>query len=282
MSVHFGEQTTTIEVSAASAEEAALAKAEALANRVIGENRAVVTHEVDKTDVSRFPLRRTPPDAGRLRIVEVGSFDWAACGGVHVASAGQVVLVKIVGQEKIRGHLRIHAMMGPRALADYGRRVALLQQLSRILSCGEQEMAARAAELVASERENVRELRRLRTQAAVVEADRALASAVDRGGALLVRRLFDGAGADYLKAFADRVTSSPGRIVVAADRSADSFQWVVGHSLQDGPDMGALVAPLLPLADARGGGRAGRVQGSGKDLAGIERFLDAVAAAVRP
>jgi alanyl-tRNA synthetase len=46
--------------------------------------------------------------------------------------------------------------------------------------------------------------------------------------------------------------------------------------------MGAVVAPLLSLADARGGGRAGRAQGSGKNLAGIQAFLDAVAAAVRP
>lgn len=282
VSVHFGEETTTIEVSVDRAEEAVLAKAETLANEIIKENRPVRTHEVDPSEASRFPLRRTPPDAGRLRIVEVDSFDWAACGGVHVGSTGEIFLVKIVGQEKIRGHARIHAVMGRRALADYGRRIELLQHLSRILTCGEQEMAGRAAELVAADKEKTRELRRLRLEAAVIEAEKALGSAEARTGAVLVRRTFDSAGAEFLKAFVDRVVSAPGRIAIAADASGDSFQWIAAHSLADGPDLGALVAPLLALADARGGGRGGRVQGSGKKIASLEQFLDAVAAAMAP
>jgi alanyl-tRNA synthetase len=280
VSVHFGEETTTIEVSVDRAEVAVLAKAEALANEIIKENRPVRTHEVDPSEASRFPLRRTPPDAGRLRIVEVDSFDWAACGGVHVAATGEIFLVKIIGQEKIRGHARIHAVMGRRALTDYGRRIEWLQQLSRILTCGEPEMAARAAELVAADKEKTKELRRLRLEAAAIEADRALESAERRAGAVFVRRTFDAAGAEFLKAFVDRVISAPGRIAIAADTSADSFLWIAAHSLADGPDLGALVAPLLALADARGGGRGGRVQGSGKKVASLEQFLDAVAAAM--
>ncbi len=194
VSVHFGDETTTIEVSAASADEPALAKAEMLANEIIAENRPVRTHEVDQADAGRFPLRRTPPEAGRLRIVEVDSFDWAACGGVHVASTGQIFLVKIVGQEKLRGHLRIHAVIGRRVLADYGRRVSLLQQLSRTLTCGEPEMAARAAELVAADKEKGRQVKGLHVKLAGFEADAALAAAESRGGALLVRRAFDDAG----------------------------------------------------------------------------------------
>lgn len=280
VSVHFGDEVTTIEVSAGSADEEALARAEMLANEIIAENRPVLTHEVDQADAGRFPLRRTPPDAGRLRIVEVGGFDWAACGGVHVASTGQIFLVKIVGQEKIRGHLRIHAVMGRRALADYGRRVGLLQQLSRTLTCGEQEMAARAAELVASDKEKTRQLKTLRTRLAAFEADAALAAAIDRAGAKLVRVIFDGAGGEFLKAFVDRITAAPGRVVVAVDRAADSFQWIAAHSLQPGPDLGAIVAPHLAAAGARGGGRGGRVQGSGSDLAAVERFVDSLVGAI--
>lgn len=275
VSVHFGEETTTIEVASASVEGPVLAKAEDLANTVIRENRTVRVHEVDPSEASRFPLRRTPPDAGRLRIVEVDSFDWAACGGVHVASAGQVGPIKIVSQEKIRGHARIHVIMGRRALADYGRRIALLQELSRLLTCGEGEMAARVSELVAADKEKTRELRRLRLEQAAADADGALAD-----GAVLVRRLFDGAGAEYLKAFAERIVASPGRIVIAVDRAADSFQWIVSHSLEAGPDLSAIVTPLLPMADARGGGRGGRVQGSGRNVAAVEPFMQAVADAI--
>ena len=285
VSVHFGEETTTIEVAAASVDGAVLAKAEDLANAVIRENRAVRVHEVDPAEASRFPLRRTPPDAGRLRIVEVDSFDWAACGGVHVATAGEVGLVKIVSQEKIRGHARIHSIMGRRALDDYGRRVALLQELSRLLTCGEGEMAGRVGELVAGDREKTRELRRLRLEQAAAAAAQAVASAEPLGtkgpgGALLVQRAFDGAGPEYLKAFAERVVAAPGRIVIAVDRAADSFQWIASHSLGDAPDLSALITPLLPVADARGGGRGARMQGSGRDIASVGRFMQAIADAI--
>ncbi len=275
VSVHFGEETTTIEVASASVEGPVLAKAEELANAVIRENRAVKVHEVDPSEASRFPLRRTPPDAGRLRIVEVDSFDWAACGGVHVASAGEVGPIKIVSQEKIRGHARVHVIMGRRALADYGRRIALLQELSRLLTCGEGEMATRVSELVAADKEKTRELRRLRLEQAEAAADSALAD-----GAVLVRRIFDAAGAEYLKAFAERIVAGPGRIVIAVDRAADSFQWIAAHSMDAGPDLSAIVTPLLPLADARGGGRGGRVQGAGRNVAAVERFMQAIADAI--
>jgi alanyl-tRNA synthetase len=96
VSVHFGDEITTIELKAAAVEERTLRIAEERANAVVKENRPVIVHEVDAADVSRFPLRRTPPDVGKLRVVEVSGFDWAACGGVHVAAAGEVLLVKIL------------------------------------------------------------------------------------------------------------------------------------------------------------------------------------------
>ncbi|MBE3064836.1 MAG: hypothetical protein IMZ69_07445 [Spirochaetes bacterium] len=147
-------------------------------------------------------------------------------------------------------------------------------------------MAGRVGELVAGDREKTRELRRLRMEQAAAAADQAVASAEPIAsqspvaGALFVQRAFDGAGPEYLKAFAERVVAAPGRIVIAVDRSADSFQWIVSHSLGDAPDLSAIVTPLLPLADARGGGRGGRVQGSGRNVAAAERFMQAIADAI--
>ena len=112
VSVHFGDDETTIELKADSVEEPVLRAAEEIANAVIQENRRVILHEIDRAEVSKLPLRRTPPDEGRLRIVEVESFDWAACGGVHVRSAGSVFMVKAVSQERIRGRVRLHVHEG--------------------------------------------------------------------------------------------------------------------------------------------------------------------------
>lgn len=273
VSVHFGDETTTVELDAPSVPEAVLHEAEERANSIVRENRPIRVHEVDSSEVSRFPLRRTPPEVGRLRIVEVGSFDWAACSGLHVGATGEIILIKIVGQERIRGRTRIHALIGPRAMDDYGRKITLARNLTRLLTCGESDIASRVEELLRTIRENERELKRLRAERAVLDAD---STAQSR----LVSRVFDGAGVDYLKAFAERVVASPGRAVVVVDRSADGFQWIIAHSLGDAVTLPQLVTPFFSKAGARGGGRGAWMQGGGHPAAAAAGFAEAVAQAV--
>jgi alanyl-tRNA synthetase len=280
VSVHFGEEETTIEVKADAVKEGVLRAAEDAANAVIKENRPVLVHEVDPSEVSRFPLRRTPPDVGRLRIVEVKDFDFAACGGIHVATTGEVFLVKAVSVEKIRGRARVHVMIGRRALEDYGKKTALLQELSRALTCGEPFLLARVQELLAREKEATHELRRLRVAQAATDADDSASAASSIGPALCVRRVFDAAGPEYVKAFAERVVAVPGRVVIALDRGDDGFQWIVAHSLGEALDLAGVVPALLEAADAKGGGRGSRMQGVGARAESAAPFADAIEAAL--
>jgi len=280
VSVHFGDEDTTIELKADAVDGQVLRQAEDLANTVIKENRRVLLHEIDRSEVARFPLRRTPPDAGRLRIVEVEGFDWAACGGIHVGSTGAVFLAQVIGQEKIRGHARVHVMLGSRAREDYRRKVALAQGLGRLLTCGEPFLLGRVEELLKNERETARELRRLKLLQAISDADESAAAARGMAGAMFIRRVFDGAGTDYLKAFADRVIATPGRVVTAIDRSAEGFQWIVAHSLGERPELPGLLAPLFAMAEAKGGGRGARMQGVGGRADAVSAFADAIESAV--
>ncbi len=280
VSVHFGEEDTTIELKADAVSERVLRAAEDTANAVIRENRRVILHEIDPSEVSRFPLRRTPPDVGRLRIVEVKDFEFAACGGVHVASSGEVFLVKAVSVEKIRGRARVHVMIGRRAFDDYGRKTALLQELSRELTCGEPFLRERVQELLAREKDAARELRRLRVAQAATDADDAVAAASSIGAALCVRRLFDTAGPEYVKAFVERVVAVPGRVVIALDRGAEGFQWIVAHSLGEGLDLAGVVPALLEAAQAKGGGRGSRMQGMGARAEAAAPFAQAIEAAL--
>src|SRR5947209_2306737 len=64
-------------------------RAEELANRIVQEDRPVIAKFVGDEDLARMPLRK-PPAAKhtQIRIVEVGGFDWSACGGTHVPTTG--------------------------------------------------------------------------------------------------------------------------------------------------------------------------------------------------
>jgi len=280
VSVHFGYEDTTIELKAGSVDEKVLRAAEDLANGIIKENRRVVLHEIDRGEAHRFPLRRTPPDAGRLRIVEVQDFEWAACGGVHVSSTGEIFLVKVTSQERIRGRVRLHLMIGTRAFDDYGRKISILQDLSRDLTCGEEFLRARVQEVISREKDSVRELRRLQLGQAIADADDSVSAGRGLGGAVCVRRVFTSTGSEYLKAFVERVIATPGRICIAIDRSAESFQWMVAHSLGKGLELGDLVPALYPIADAKGGGRGDRMQGIGSVIEAVAQFADAIEAEI--
>jgi alanyl-tRNA synthetase len=195
---------------------------------------------------------------------------------VHVPSTGEIVFAKAIAQERIRGRVRIHVMMGSRALADYGRKVALVQGLSRELTCGEADILGRVKELLGGAKETARELKKLQASQAASDADAAIASARQIGHAACVRRLFDAAGSEYLKAFAERVVAAAGRVVLAADRNGESFQWIVAHSLGAAPDLSDIVPGLLAIAAAKGGGRGTRMQGMGGNPGAADAFLDAI------
>jgi alanyl-tRNA synthetase len=286
VSVHFGDATTTIEVTAEEVSETVLAEAERRANAIARENRKVSTREVDREEALRLPLRRRPPEGERLRIVEIDGCDMAACGGVHVATTGSIAPVKISGIERIRGRTRIHFLVGERAVEDYGRKLALSQALSRLLTCGEGDIVKRVGDLAGKERSLVRELKQLR----IAEAGRAADEAAAKGRLLpagpagvprrFVSRVFDGFGEEPLKAFVEAVLSAPGRVVAAVDRSADGFRWTVAHSLgAGGVDLASLLKPAIAALGLRGGGRQALVQGAGSDPAAAEAFVEAVARA---
>jgi alanyl-tRNA synthetase len=232
VSVHFGEETTAVEVAAESVADTVLAQAEELANAVIRQNRRVTCRELDREEALALPLRRKPPEGERLRVVQIEGADWSACGGVHVASTGEIVMAKIASVERIRGRVRIHALMGTRAFADYGRKLVLARELSKLLTCGEGDILSRVAELAASERDLGRELRRLRVEQASALAAQAVEAARPFGlprspgdgpdaevrQGLFVQQTFDGFGDEPVKAFVDRVLARPGRLLVVVDR----------------------------------------------------------------
>ena len=118
VSVHLGEAHTLIEVEGTLPENTLLRQLENEAQQYIAKALPVKIHYVAREDVDRFELRRPPKELSTLRIVEIDAFDFSACGGVHVANTAEIGLVKILGSERIRGHIRIKAVIGQRAF-DY-------------------------------------------------------------------------------------------------------------------------------------------------------------------
>lgn len=107
VAVHHGEDEITIETDKNVLPQEILLETEEKVIKLITENRKVCSLEVTREDALSLPLRRTiKVDSDRVRVVFIEKEDITPCGGVHIASLGEIEEALYVGSESIRGHIR--------------------------------------------------------------------------------------------------------------------------------------------------------------------------------
>ena len=85
----------------------------------------------------------------RVRVVEVGDYSRELCGGTHVASSGQLGLVKLLGEASIgAGVRRVEALVGMDAFRFLAREHVLVSQLSEQFKAPREELPERIAGVV--------------------------------------------------------------------------------------------------------------------------------------
>ncbi len=272
-SVHFGDEYTSIEIDAPEIPEHQLQQVEELSNEVVHRNLSVKIHWVAPEEVNRFPIRKPPPDVSLVRIVEIDRFDFSTCGGTHLLRTGEVGLIKVVGTEKLRGHVRIKFKIGKRAIADYDSKIRLVRQLMQSLTCGEEEISGRVSDLQQQVKNLQKQIGRLQQEHMSLLAAEAGQNARKIGEIELVTQTFRQVDSPALRSFVHQLIEEPNRIVAVVNRDDHRLQWVVGHSLGERFDLTSFVRPLLSAMDARGGGRGNMVQGGGNNPAGIPEFF---------
>ncbi len=134
VSSRLGESIGTIDLSRAPTEKE-LSEAVAAATKVVEENRPVNIHFADKSDISRFRLRKPPKVEGTVRIVEVKDFDFSPCGGTHCTHTSEVGVILTGTIEKVKGALtRIEFTCGRRATDYYYGLLNSSIEISRLVS----------------------------------------------------------------------------------------------------------------------------------------------------
>jgi len=273
VSVHLGENYISIEIDATSISDEVLSEAEELANVIVNKNVPIKIHWIDAKDVDQFNIRRPPPEVKKIRIIEVEDFDFAACGGLHVARSGEIGLIKITGVEKIRGRLRIHALVGKRALQDYDKKNKLVQALSQSLTCGEDYILDRVRELEEQQREMKRDLNRLQSEMMAMTVEKDTATALEIHGKKFFHRIFENIDKDLMKIYIDEILKEPERIVAAFNNREQRIQWSIAHTLSTDINLSDIVAPLLSIIEGKGGGTNKLMQGGGNKSTGISEFI---------
>jgi alanyl-tRNA synthetase len=274
ISFHLGEQTSTIDVNQSGLTPAAIFNVERLANRVIFENRDIIGHVVNKSQIHRFPIRKLPTVEDHIRILEIKDFDYSPCGGTHCSKTGEIGILKISRHENYKGGTRLYFVCGFRALQDYQEKSEILTQLSRALSTVEADIPHNITKLKEDLKALTRERDDLNKILLNYEADSLFPEGRKHAGIHLVKKIFNNRHQKEIKLLAKKIVEkSPHTVILFGIKTERDAQLLFQCAEELAFDMVQLMETACSAIDGRGGGRPQLAQGGGPALEKLEEAL---------
>jgi alanyl-tRNA synthetase len=169
VSFHLGAESSTIDLALPEGmdklSDEDLRRVEESANRIIYENRPLLTHWVERPlaeqMLARGDLRKLPPLDGPFRIVQMQGIEFNACGGTHVRSTGEIGSILLRRVEKVRQGWRVEFVCGLRAIRSARRDYTLLDTVARTLTVSRADVPERVAKILEDKKASAKEIKRL-------------------------------------------------------------------------------------------------------------------------
>jgi alanyl-tRNA synthetase len=277
VSFHLGAESSTIDVGVPSLSAAELAAAEARANEIVFENRAVSVSFEDEATGLRKPSERE----GTLRIVTITGLDRSACGGTHVRATGEIGTILLGRLDRAHGNLRIEFRCGGRAVrrarADYDALSAVARTLSVPLDDAPAQAAAQAQLLEAAEKARRKMALEL---AQMCGRELYRETAPDAAGLrLVIERSAAGALGEEVRAKAQAFAGGAKACFIAVAESEQPAV-LMAVSQDAGVHAGNTLKEALGKLGGRGGGNAHVGQGSLPSRAPLDELLRDLRAAL--
>jgi alanyl-tRNA synthetase len=280
LSVHFGEETSTIDLDAAALSPEQLQAVERRANRAVFEDREVSTAVEDAAQAAG--LRKASTREGALRIISIAGLDRSACGGTHVRRTGEIGVVLLRKSERVRKNVRVEFLCGERATRRARADYEVLSGLAGLSSTSIDELPSVFAARLAELQQQGKQLKELGLRLDEYRAQElyARARAELAPGAQLVcglERRATGAIAD-LRGLGQRFAAEPHAVFIAALDEPASL--LLAASEDSGVDASALLRATLQAHGGRGGGTPRLAQGSLPNVAALDGALAALRSAL--
>ncbi len=224
-----------------------------------------------------------------VRVVSVGEWARELCGGTHAQRAGQLGLVKLLGEASIgSGVRRVEALVGTDAYDFLAREHAVVGQLTEALKVRPEELPERISSILTRLKDAEREITTMRQQQVLASAGRIADQARDVFGVSYVGHdAGAGVGADDLRRLVLDLRARLGNdrpAVVAVTGVAKDRPVVVVATNQTARGWGLRAGELVKVAaEALGGGGGGKddiAQGGGTDATGVGAALGRIEHAV--
>ena len=257
---------------------------ERIVNDAIAKDMEVVTNvmSIDEAKKSGAMALFGEKYGETVRVVSVGDFSKELCGGTHVSHTGQIRCFKILSESGVAaGTRRIEAITGDNVLAYYADMEKALDEAAAVVKANpsalKEKLESMLKEIKALQSEN----ESLKSKAAKEALGDVTDDVTEVSGVKLIAKKVPGVDMNGLRDLGDSLKDKigDGVIVLASDKDGKTnlVVMVTEGVIGKGANAGNLIKELAPMVGGGGGGRPNMAQAGGKNPAGIDDMLKAVA-----
>jgi len=253
-----------------------------LVNQKILDNAPVVTGEMEFDQKPEGTLAFFGEKYGKIvRVVDIGGYSRELCAGTHVATTGEIGLVKVTHESAIAaGTRRIEAVAGEAAHLVAQQAFATVDFVTAKLGGQAAELEKRLDGLLAEKMLLEKRLQAIAQKAAAGLADDLAAQSVPRGALRFAVAAVAADSPEALRALGAQVAAKIGEGVVVLGAAIGEKASVVAFcspaAIQAGHQAGKLVNAISVQLGGKGGGKPDFAMGGGRDTARLAAALAAV------
>ena len=277
---------------------AELAEVEDMANEIILQNSPVTTRLMAVDDaIAEGAMALFGEKYGdEVRVVSMGkgmrgakanrTYSVELCGGTHVASTGDIGLVRVLSDSAVSsGVRRIEALTGEAARRHLAEQDEKLRQVASILKVQPGDVATRVEALMDERKKLERELMEVRKKLALGGSSAGGDESRDIGGLRFLGKVVTGVLPKDLKGLVDAAKTSLGSgvaafVAVGDDGKASVVVGVTEDLTSKFSAVDLVRAASEAIGGKGGGGRPDMAQAGGPDGVNADAAIDAVAAAL--
>jgi alanyl-tRNA synthetase len=261
---------------------AQLREIEELVNQKVLENSRVEAYEVDFDRKPEGTLAFFGEKYGKVvRVVDIGGYSRELCAGTHVATTGEIGLIKVVHEGAIAaGTRRIEAVAGEGAYRHALHAFDTVDFVAQRIGASREGLDGRLEALLAEKAESEKKLRAFEQRASASAAADLASKAVSAGGLKFVSGVVSAESPDALRALGSQILSQIAEGVVLLGAVIGDKATVVAFAspaaVKAGHQAGKLVNEMSQKLGGKGGGKPDFAMGGGRDVSKLPEALSTI------
>ncbi len=259
LSFHMSADVSTIDLAVSGLDWEKVRVIEQEANRIVFDNLKVTAHDTASDRIGQFPLRKPPVVEGKIRIMEIDGYEFSACCGTHVKNTGEIGLIKIVKFEKYKEGSRVSFVCGGRALKTLQVKTELIDNISRILTAGEQDILQGIENLKSQIGINKKQAAETEKRLLQFEANEMISQSIRSGDTIYISAEFENRDPKSIASLGRSITDKHKGVCLFAVFNERPAMLIVQSD--NGPlDMKDFSKQAMDLLNGKGGGNERQIQ----------------------